>query len=96
MAASFALLGSSAIIHPQTPIELFGVAKGPLTATNAATIDKHAFSILIGGRDLALAASMFVLARENRSRELGTVILSTLVVCLPDLYLVWRNRKYPE
>lgn len=95
VAASFAFLGTVSVVQPSVAEDLFGVAKMQAPSP-VRQLDSHSFSILLGGRDMAIGVSIFLLAREGNTKSMGTVILSTLCVCLPDLYLVWRNKRYQE
>lgn len=95
VAASFALLGTLTFVEPAVAEDLFGVAKAT-SGSPIRQLDSFSFSSLIGSRDIAIAVALFSLSREGSRKEMGTVVLSTLCICLPDLYLVWRNRKFPE
>ncbi|CEJ94288.1 hypothetical protein VHEMI09829 [[Torrubiella] hemipterigena] len=95
VAASFAFLGTVSVAQPSVAEDLFGVAKMQAPSP-VRQLDSHSFSILLGGRDMAIGVSIFLLAREGNTKSMGTVILSTLCVCLPDLYLVWRNKRYQD
>lgn len=95
VAASFAFLGTLSVAQPSVTEDLFGVAKMQAPSP-IRQLDSHSFSILLGGRDMAIGVSLFLLAREGNTKAMGTVILSTMCICLPDLYLVWRNKRYQE
>jgi hypothetical protein len=62
----------------------------------AAAVDVPGLVTLVGCRDLTFSAALFALGYNGRTREMGTVILSTMVVCAVDVFVVWRRRKLSE
>ena len=90
VATSWAGLGLLSILSPYRTAGLF-CFHDSLSGDGRGDIP-HAMS-LVGARDLTLALAMFSLARAGRNRELGTLILSTLVICGADMYVVWKRRN---
>jgi hypothetical protein len=72
-------------------------AKTTPGSDNAAAVDVPGLVTLMGCRDLTFSVALFALGYEGRTREMGTVILSsTVVVCAVDIYVVWRRHKMRE
>lgn len=94
VAVSLAGLGSMTWLLPHRAAETFGF--------NAALKDQGAraevpgLMSLAAARDLSLATAMIVLGVAGQNREMGVVLLSTMVVCGWDTYVVWRNNKRRE
>lgn len=93
---SYAVLGSLALFQPKLVDALFGVTRPTSDPARRSLMDYHVLSLLIGGRDVALASSILALGYLGRNKEMGAVILSTMFVSVPDIWLVLRNRRYPE
>ncbi len=100
--AGFSIIG---IANPRKVDDLFGVTHesslntaeaGGATAAATRTIDYTTLGVLICGRDLTIAVAIYCLGRTGRNKEMGTVILSTMCVAILDIWLAWRNKKYPE
>ncbi|KAH7254612.1 hypothetical protein B0J15DRAFT_494686 [Fusarium solani] len=53
-------------------------------------------ALILGSRDFSIATALFMLGRAGRNEEMGTLILSTLVICGADIYLVWKAKRYAE
>lgn len=81
-------LGLLSIFQSSRVAQTFGIHTAGPDATN--------LGLLISSRDLAIAATLFALGRSGSNNEMGTVILSTLIVAAADVVVVWRERKYPE
>lgn len=93
VAASFAALGAGAMAFPHLTADVFGLRA---LAEGSGRADVPAVISLIGARDLSIATALFALGRAGREKEMGTVILSTMLLCAVDVYVVWRNGKYRE
>lgn len=98
VAVGFAGLSVLSVVVPRQVNDLFRVTEPAAIqdGKDVVKLNPLALSILVGGRDLAIAASIFALARAGKNKEAATVILSTMIICIPDIYLVWRNKKYTE
>lgn len=105
VAALFAGLSVVGIADPRKVDDLFGITHesplntaeaGEATAAASRTIDYTTLGTLISGRDLTIAVAIYCLGRAGRNKEMGTVILSTMCVIIPDIWLAWRNKRYPE
>ena len=95
--AGFAGLSILSVVAPSQVNDLFHVTEPAVQGSEyPVKLNPLALSILIGGRDLAIGASIMSLARAGKNAEAATVVLATMAVCIPDVYLVWRNKKYPE
>ncbi|RFU80957.1 hypothetical protein TARUN_1242 [Trichoderma arundinaceum] len=100
VAATFAVLGSSALVDSRRTAELFGLQpwannndeEKPSTAGTGPGV----IGILVGTRDLTMATALFALHRAGQTDAMGTVILSSMVICAADIYLVWREKKWVE
>jgi hypothetical protein len=44
-------------------------------------------------RDLSIAAALFALYYQNKPSEMGTIILSGMILCVTDCVLVYRYRQ---
>ncbi|KAL7944429.1 hypothetical protein V8C42DRAFT_326752, partial [Trichoderma barbatum] len=97
VAATFAILGSSALVDSKRTAELFSLE--PQTSGEK---PKHVgtspslVAILVGTRDLTMATTLFALHRAGQMDAMGTVILSSMVICAADVYIVWRGEKWAE
>lgn len=93
VAATWVALGCIGIFQPVHTAEIFGV-----TSRDSDTNETNyrAMGLLLGSRDVAIAAALFILGRAGRNREMGAVILSTLIICATDIYLVRQSRRYQE
>lgn len=100
IAVGFAGLSALAVINPRQVDDLFGVSDKPVVATGGrettGKLNYTSLATLVGGRDLAIGVSIFALGRAGKNEEMGTVILSTMLLAIPDIWLAWRNKKYPE
>ncbi|OAR04874.1 hypothetical protein LLEC1_07111 [Akanthomyces lecanii] len=105
VAAMFAGLSVVSVASPRTVDDLFGVTRESRLSTAEAprasaaatrTVDYTTIGTLICGRDLTIAVAIYCLGRAGRSKEMGTVILSTLCVTIADIWLAWRNKRYLE
>lgn len=90
VATNLAGLGLAAILSPHRTANLFGFR----AALSGNTADVPAMMSLVGARDLSLAIMLFSLARTGLHREMGTLILSGMVVCATDIYVVWRRKNW--
>lgn len=69
----------------------------PTSATSTADKQNHASAaatsmLLLGARDLSLGIALAWLDYQSDHRAMGTVILSGLVLCVVDVYEIWRLR----
>lgn len=101
IAAGFAGLGLLSTVRPEDIDYLFGVThkvekNGATAAVAVGQVNHRTVATLVGGRDLAIAVSIFVLGRAGKHQEMGVVILSTMCLAIPDVWLAWCNKKYPE
>ncbi|KAJ3497580.1 hypothetical protein NLG97_g1791 [Lecanicillium saksenae] len=99
IAAGFAGLSLLSAVRPQELDDLFGVtqkAMGGNVVAGTAAVDHRTVGTLVGGRDLAFGVSIFLLGRARKNEEMGVVILSLMCVCIPDVWLAWRNKKHQE
>lgn len=93
VAAGWATLGCIGILYPARSAELFGVISSEKDISKEAN---RAMALILGSRDLSIATALLVLGRTGRNEEMGTLILSTLVICGADIYLVWKAKRYAE
>lgn len=93
VAAGWATLGLIGFFQPARSAELFGVIP---SAKDSSKGINQAMALILGSRDFSIATALFVLGREGRNEEMGTLILSTLVICGADIYLVWKVKRYAE
>lgn len=96
VAASYTGLGLFEILFPhRAAAELFALP--PRSQSKQHVPDpqvSEAVSLMIpllGVRDLSLAAAMYVFAWEGKWREVGTVILSGMILCAADSAVVWKR-----
>ncbi|KAH0525313.1 hypothetical protein TsFJ059_007698 [Trichoderma semiorbis] len=99
VAATFAILGSSALFDKKRTAELFSLE--PLSTSDEKPKDGGANSsslvgLLVGSRDLTMAATLFALHRAGQTDAMGTVILSSMIICAADVYIVWKGKKRAE
>ncbi|KAM6509694.1 hypothetical protein FALCPG4_017341 [Fusarium falciforme] len=93
VAAGWATLGLVGFFQPARSAELFGVIP---SAKDSSKETNRAMALILGSRDFSIATALFVLGRAGRDEEMGTLILSTLVICGADIYLVWKAKRYAE
>lgn len=93
VATSWVGLGLLSIFRPAQVAETFGFSASPSVAAQS---DTTILGLLIGSRDLAIAATLLSLGRSGRNHEMGTVIISTLIISGVDIFLVWKKKKYLE
>jgi hypothetical protein len=102
VAANFIGLGTYAIAVPVQAAKVFGVYpestqsrsddKVHLTDKNkhakAATVSMK----LLGARDISIGLAIAVFGYQHNQRAMGTVILSALILCVADVYEIWKMR----
>ncbi|KKP07405.1 hypothetical protein THAR02_00467 [Trichoderma harzianum] len=93
VAATFAILGSSALFDKKRTAELFSLE--PATSEEKPT-DGSLVGLLVGSRDLTMATTLFALHRAGQTDAMGTVILSSMIICAADVYIVWKGKKRAE
>ncbi|KAK0766905.1 hypothetical protein N5P37_000635 [Trichoderma harzianum] len=98
VAATFAILGSSALFDKKRTAELFSLE--PSSTSDGKPKDSGASSslvgLLVGTRDLTMATTLFALHRAGHTDAMGTVILSSMIICAADVYIVWKGKKRAE
>ncbi|QYT01363.1 hypothetical protein H0G86_008406 [Trichoderma simmonsii] len=93
VAATFAILGSSALFDKKRTGELFSLE--PATSEEKPK-DDSLVGLLVGTRDLTMATTLFALHRAGQTEAMGTVILSSMIICAADVYIVWKGKKRAE
>ncbi|CAM1505969.1 Fc.00g116060.m01.CDS01 [Cosmosporella sp. VM-42] len=73
--------------------EIFGVSSSPSDRNKDS---ETGVALLLGSRDLTFATALFALGRTGKNDEMGTVILSSMIICAADVYLMWKRRRYAE
>lgn len=105
--AAYAGLCVVAVTKPKLADDLFGITHkadtldekstaGDAAAALVGKTDFTSVNTLLGGRDLAIGVAIVWLGSEGKNKEMGTVILSTLCLCIPDVWLAYRAKKHPE
>ncbi|KAL6698910.1 hypothetical protein J3F84DRAFT_364347 [Trichoderma pleuroticola] len=97
VAATFAVLGSSALFDKKRTAELFSLE--PATSDEKPKDGGASASLvglLVGSRDLTMATTLFALHRAGQTEAMGTVILSSMIICAADVYIVWKGEKRAE
>ncbi|KAF3069571.1 hypothetical protein CFAM422_007072 [Trichoderma lentiforme] len=94
VAATFAILGSSALFDKKRTAELFSLE--PRATSAEKPKDGSLVGLLVGSRDLTMAATLFALHRAGQTDAMGTVILSSMIICAADVYIVWKGKKRAE
>ncbi|KAL7937498.1 hypothetical protein V8C35DRAFT_182009 [Trichoderma chlorosporum] len=97
VAATFALLGSSALFDTKHAAELFSLQ--PATSGEKpkdVETSPRLVGLLVGSRDLTMATTLFALYRAGQTDAMGTVILSSMIICAADVYIVWKGKKRAE
>ncbi|KAK5455172.1 hypothetical protein LTS15_005892 [Exophiala xenobiotica] len=102
VAASFIGLGTYAIATPVQAAKVFGVyPEGTQSRSDNKAYqtdkDKHAKAAtvsmkLLGARDLSLGLAIASFGYQHNQRAMGTVILSALILCVVDVYEIWKMR----
>ncbi|EXJ82034.1 hypothetical protein A1O1_08102 [Capronia coronata CBS 617.96] len=91
--------GSSGISHTATTPDRHK-GRGTETSKNSSLPtdrDNHAAAVstsmlLLGARDLSIGIALAWLDYQENPRTMGSVILSGLVLCVVDIYEIWRLR----
>ncbi|KAL7912805.1 hypothetical protein GGI35DRAFT_476636 [Trichoderma velutinum] len=97
VAATFAVLGSSALFDKKRTAELFSLepsTSGEKLKDGGA--NSSLVGLLVGTRDLTMATVLFALHRAGQTDAMGTVILSSMIICAADVYIVWKGKKPAE
>ncbi|UKZ80540.1 hypothetical protein TrVFT333_008301 [Trichoderma virens FT-333] len=97
VAATFAVLGSSALFDTKRTAELFSLqpSTGDEKTTDAGA-SSSLVGLLVGSRDITMATTLFALHRAGQTDAMGTVILSSMIICAADVYIVWKGKKWAE
>jgi hypothetical protein len=93
VATAYASLGLAAMLLPHQVAGILGFRAA--TQGNGKP-DVPGMMGFIGARDLSIAGALFVFARDGANQEMGTVILSSMILCVFDVFIVWRNGKRLE
>ena len=95
VAIGYAGLGSFAVFMPITTATEHGLRPQPSSPQS----DKYAANAArwIGVRDIAIAVALGAFYYQEKPREMGTVILSGMIICAADCWLVYQHRQdyYP-
>ena len=89
VAAGYAGLGALGLIMP-VPM----AANHGLLPQNDADAEKFATKTMawISVRDISFAAALFGFYYQGKPREMGTVILSGMILCTADCILIYQHR----
>lgn len=89
VAAGYAFLGSSVLFFPVQNATLLGLAPPETPVT------RHTCNAMywIGARDLSISAALFAFYAQGKPREMGTVILAGMILCVVDVVSVWREKR---
>ena len=91
VAAGYAGLGSFAIFMPIPAATEHGLRQEPATTESDKFVKKA--MAWIGVRDLAFGAAITAFYYQEKPREMGTVILSGMILCAADVILVYQHRQ---
>jgi len=107
VATSYIGLGTMAITAPVFAAKCFGIypdlppsSHSPSNAKHQQTDrdkENHADAVstsmkLLGARDLSIGLALVALDYQGHQRPVGTLILSSFVLCVVDVYEVWKRR----
>lgn len=92
VAAAYASLGTASFLSPTFVCQQLGFR----SLTGSAQDDTASVLAFIGARDLSFSIAIIALSRARRYQEMGTVISSTMLFCVVDLFVLWRNGKRAE
>ena len=90
VAAGYAGLGSYAAFLPLTSSTQVGLRSGTSTADSDKNISTA--MLWIGARDFSIAAALFAFYYQDKPAEMGTVILSGMILCVVDCVTYTRMR----
>ncbi|KAL6404875.1 hypothetical protein AUP68_11707 [Ilyonectria robusta] len=90
VAVTWVTLGLVGIFQPARSAQIFGVSS-PTEPSGKA--DNTGIAVILGSRDFAVAAALFALHEAGKHEEMGTVILSTMIICGADIYLAWKAKR---
>lgn len=98
VAGTWFALGLVGVLQPARTAEIFGISSGhPCgTAEESAAAARQGMALLLGSRDFTIGAALLALGASKRHDEMGTVILSTMIICAADIYLVWKAKRFSE
>lgn len=94
VATSFAALGLVTFLVPYRTAEMFGFRAA--LQNHGSRVDVPGILSLVGARDLSIAAALFALGTSGRDREMGTAILSTMILSTVDIYVAWQRKQTKE
>ncbi|KAF2166738.1 hypothetical protein M409DRAFT_54529 [Zasmidium cellare ATCC 36951] len=89
VAATFAGLGSFAILAPKQSVELFGMKS---TTPESAAVGANSM-FLLGVRDLSSAAALAAFYYQENPNAMGTVIMSSMILCVADCMWMYKLRR---
>lgn len=92
VAAAYASLGTASFINPTFVSKQLGFRSLISNAQDDAT----GLLAFIGARDLSFSIAIIALSRAGKYQEMGTIISSTMLFCVVDLFILWRNGKRAE
>ncbi len=104
VAASYAGLGLLSYVIPQTsgrllfdvqastPKQLDKRSDEPRRENGTESAAVALALPLLGARDLSISAALFALSWDGKPREMGTVILAGMILCVADVVTVWQRK----
>ena len=90
VAAGYAGLGLMGMLIPVKMADTYG-----LRPKQDPEADKFATTVMtwISVRDLSIGAALFTFYYQSKPQEMGTLILSGMILCAADCILVYRYRQ---
>jgi len=103
VATSYIGLGTMGMVAPVLAAKCFGIYPDLSSSSTAKTHqtdqdkDNHANAVatsmkLLGARDLSIGLALVALDYQGDQRAVGTLILGGFVLCVVDIYEVWKRR----
>ncbi|ETS73180.1 hypothetical protein PFICI_15125 [Pestalotiopsis fici W106-1] len=93
VAASYAGLGVFQAIQPvKAALGFYDIPKHVISPQVDARQQVGWLMTLIAARDISTAVILFTFAYKGKTREMGTVILGSLIVCAADSVTAWTRR----
>lgn len=90
VAAGYGLLGSMGILAPLAAATSLGLRQKPSPETDEVLRNSM---FLLGVRDVSIGAALFAFYYQDKPRAMGTAILSGMILCVGDVWLVWKLRN---
>ena len=91
VAAGYTSLGSYAAFAPVSSAKVFGL-RAP-ESTPATEERMSAALAWIGARDISIAVALLALDYQRNPKAMGTLILSSMILCLTDSYFIVKARR---